>query len=428
MKQSNIQELIEKLENGDYDYRLKEIYVDKTMILNQRERYIKALKEFQVLFGDIEVEIYSAPGRSEVCGNHTDHQQGSVLATSINVDAIAVVSKRKDNKISVLSEGYEMITIDLQELSYKSEEEGTSIGLIRGMAFGMQQAGFKVEGFNAYVTSDVLGGAGLSSSAAFEVLIGTILSGLYNGMNVDSVKIAQIAQFSENKYFGKPCGLMDQMASSVGGLIHIDFRDASEPIINKVNVDFEEYGYSLCITDTKGSHADLTDEYAAVPSEMKEVANYFGKEVLSEVDKEEFYEDIANVRAKIGDRNILRAIHFFEDTNRVEKEVSALQEGDIQEFLRLVKQSGDYSFKYLQNVYSVKDVKKQEVAVGLAISETILENHGVSRVHGGGFAGTIQAFVEDSFVQEYKLNMDNIFGQESCQILKIRPFGGIKVL
>ena len=422
------QELKEQLKNGSLDQRLTEIYVDTAMLSYHRERYEKAIGEFEKLYGPGEVEIYSAPGRSEVGGNHTDHQHGEVLAASVNLDAIAVVRKTEHNRIHLLSKGYPMITVELSDLEAKKQEEGTSAGLIRGMAHGLAKNGHTIGGFQAYVTSDVLNGAGLSSSAAFEVLVGTILSGLYNGMGISPVEIAQVAQFSEHVFFGKPCGLMDQMASSVGGLIHIDFKDTKHPVVEQVDVDFAAYDHSLCITDTKGSHADLTDDYAAVPAEMKQVAAYLGKEVLREVDEKEFYAKIPELREKFGDRPVLRAIHFFKENDRVERQVEALKQGDFAEFLKLIKESGDSSFKYLQNVYTCKDVQNQAVSMGLAVSDSILPGHGVSRVHGGGFAGTIQAFVKNDFVDEYRGTLDAVFGAGSCHVLKVRPIGGAKVI
>ena len=420
--------LLEEFAAQQHQERLAEIYVDPGVLPYQCTRYQRAIREFENLYGSGEAEIYSAPGRSEVGGNHTDHQHGEVLAASINLDAIAIVRRTEENQIQLLSDGYPMITVDLSNLENKKEEEGTSVGLIRGMAYGLQKNGHKIGGFQAYVTSDVLNGAGMSSSAAFEVLVGTILSGLYNEMSVSPVEIAQVAQYAENVYFGKPCGLMDQMACSVGGLIHIDFAEPASPIVEKVEVDFGVYKHSLCITDTKGSHADLTDDYALIPQEMKKVAKYFGKDFLREVDPASFCKELPTIRKKCGDRPVLRALHFFEEDKRVEKEVSALREGDFQAFLQTVKESGDSSFKYLQNIYTNKDVQNQSVSIGLAVSDSILPGHGVSRVHGGGFAGTIQAFVADDFVEEYRRGLDNVYGEGSCHVLKVRPFGGIKVL
>ena len=406
---------------------MKDIYIDESVLEYQKERYVKAIESFEELFGVKDVEIYSAPGRSEIGGNHTDHQCGRVLAASINLDAIAIVAK-KESGIVLKSEGYPMINVSLADLLPKKEEEGTSAGLIRGVAARLKEEGYEIGGFEAYVTSDVLNGAGMSSSAAFEVLIGNILSGLYNEGKISPVLIAQAGQYAENVFFGKPCGLMDQMASSVGNLIFIDFADVKNPVIKKVNVNFEDFNHSLCIVDTKGSHADLTDEYAAIPEEMKRVAAYFGKEILKQVDKNEFYTNIPEIRKVAGDRAVLRAMHWFEETDRVIDQVNALEEENFEEFKKLIKSSGDSSFKYLQNVYSVKNLSRQEMAVGLALSDVILKGKGVSRVHGGGFAGTIQAFVPNDIVDIYKKNMEDIFGEDACHVLKIRKYGGMKVL
>ena len=420
-------ELKAGFQSGKYAELLKDIYIDESVLEYQKERYVKAIESFEELFGVKDVEIYSAPGRSEIGGNHTDHQCGRVLAASINLDAIAIVAK-KESGIVLKSEGYPMINVSLADLLPTKEEEGTSAGLIRGVAARLKEEGYEIGGFEAYVTSDDLNGAGMSSSAAFEVLIGNILSGLYNEGKISPVLIAQAGQYAENVFFGKPCGLMDQMASSVGNLIFIDFADVKNPVIKKVNVNFEDFNHSLCIVDTKGSHADLTDEYAAIPEEMKRVAAYFGKEILKQVDKNEFYTNIPEIRKVAGDRAVLRAMHWFEETDRVIDQVNALEEENFEEFKKLIKSSGDSSFKYLQNVYSVKNLSRQEMAVGLALSDVILKGKGVSRVHGGGFAGTIQAFVPNDIVDIYKKNMEDIFGEDACHVLKIRKYGGMKVL
>ena len=420
-------ELKAGFQSGKYAELLKDIYIDESVLEYQKERYVKAIESFEELFGVKDVEIYSAPGRSEIGGNHTDHQCGRVLAASINLDAIAIVAK-KESGIVLKSEGYPMINVSLADLLPTKEEEGTSAGLIRGVAARLKEEGYEIGGFEAYVTSDVLNGAGMSSSAAFEVLIGNILSGLYNEGEISPVLIAQAGQYAENVFFGKPCGLMDQMASSVGNLIFIDFADVKNPVIKKVNVNFEDFNHSLCIVDTKGSHADLTDEYAAIPEEMKRVAAYFGKEILKQVDKNEVYTNIPEIRQVAGDRAVLRAMHWFEETDRVIDQVNALEEENFEEFKKLIKSSGDSSFKYLQNVYSVKNLSRQEMAVGLALSDVILKGKGVSRVHGGGFAGTIQAFVPNDIVDIYKKNMEDIFGEDACHVLKIRKYGGMKVL
>lgn len=419
--------LVEELNNKKYDELLNDIYVDTNLLDYQRERYVKAINKYVSLYGDTDVEIYSAPGRSEVGGNHTDHQHGCVLAAAVNLDAIAVVG-RVDNKIKVLSDDFDIAPINLEDLEIKKAEEGTSEALIRGVCARLKELGYNVGGFNAFITSDVLMGAGLSSSAAFETIIGTIISGLYNDMTIDPVVIAQVGQYAENVYFGKPCGLMDQCASSVGSLINIDFNDVAKPIVNKVDVDFSKFGHSLCIVDTKGSHADLTDEYAAIPMEMKKVANYFGKEFLREVDEEDFFNDIAGARKACQDRAVLRAIHLFEENKRVDQEVKVLNNSDFETFKKVVKESGDSSYKFLQNVYANCDVQNQSVSIGLAMSEKIIGRNGVCRVHGGGFAGTIQAFVKDEFVTAYKTEIERVFGKGSCHVLKVRKYGGKKVI
>ena len=422
----NTVELKKLFAEGQYDELLMDIYLDEAKIAYQKDRYVKAIEKFETFYGESDVEIYSAPGRSEISGNHTDHQHGEVLAASINLDAIAIV--KKNDVIRVVSDNYDMITISLDDIDKKDEEEGTTTALIKGVLAGLKDRGNEIGGFDAYVTSDVLIGAGLSSSAAFETIIGTIVSGLYNDMKVSAVDIAIIGQYAENVYFGKPCGLMDQMACSVGSLVHIDFADKANPIIDPVSFDFAKYGYSLCITDTKGSHADLTHEYAAVPAEMRAAAAVLGKEVLHGTTLEELLEKSAEIREKAGDRAYLRAIHFVTENVRVQNAVAALRAEDFDGFLKMIKSSGDSSYKYLQNVYTSQDVQHQNVSVALAVSDAILGTNGVCRVHGGGFAGTIQAFVKNEAVAQYKATLDKVFGEGACEVLKIRKYGGMKVL
>lgn len=417
------------LEQGSLDQRIKEIYVDEQRVPYNRERYIRAIDRFTELFpSEKEIEIYSAPGRSEVCGNHTDHQNGMVLATSINLDAIAIVAKAEEPVIRLVSGDFPMEEVDVADLSMKEEEQSTTTALIRGVAAGMKERGHKVGGFTAYITSDVLMGAGMSSSAAFESLIGTILSGLYNDMKVSSIEIAQIGQYAENIYFGKPCGLMDQMACSVGGMIFIDFKEKEHPEVRQVHTDFEKAGLSLCIVDTKGSHADLTPDYAAVPAEMNQVAQALGREHLREVPRETFFKELPKLWKETSGRAVLRAIHFYEEEERVLRGVKSLEESDYPGFLSVIKASGDSSAKYLQNIYSPKDVDSQNVTVALAVSESILGENGVCRVHGGGFAGTIQAFVKNEAVAAYQEQIEAIYGDDSCHVLKVRLQGGIRVL
>jgi len=427
-KSMNTQALKKGFAAREYDALLTDIYVDADRIAYQSDRYMKALTCYEKAFGEDDVAIYSAPGRSEVGGNHTDHQHGEVLATSINNDAIAIVKPLSQHVVKVISDGYDLITVDLNNLSFVKEEMGTTISLIKGVLAGVKEHGFTIGGFQAYITSDVLIGAGLSSSAAFETIIGTILSGLYNDMKISAIEIAIIGQYAENIYFGKPCGLMDQMACSVGGMVHIDFANPADPVVEPVTFDIAKHGYSLCITDTLGSHADLTDDYAAIPVEMKQVAGFFGRDYLHEVSREEIMANLAALRRETNDRAVLRALHFTEENERVKTEVSALKADDITGFLKAVKASGDSSYKFLQNVYTSHDVAHQNVSIALCVSEIILGENGVCRVHGGGFAGTIQAFVKDTAVADYKTQMNAIFGEGACSVLKIRKYGGMKVM
>ncbi len=424
----DINSLLQGLKEGKYENRLKEIYIDEEMLEYQTRRYEKALKSFKEKYGDYQVEIYSAPGRSEVGGNHTDHQLGKVLAASVNLDAIAVVAKCETNIIHIFSEGYGELIIDLTDLDPREEEISDAKALIRGIVARIKELGYHTGGFLAYVTSDVLSGSGLSSSAAFETLIATIISGLYNQMEIDSMEIAMVGQYAENIYFGKPCGLMDQMACSVGGMIFIDFEKPNLPKIRPIDTDFSKFEHTLCITDTKGTHADLTNDYAAIPRDMGKVAKYFGKQVLREVKENEFYNHIAKIREDLGDRCVLRAMHYFDENQRVDKQVESLEAGDFSEFKKYIRKSGDSSYKYLQNVFSPHKVEEQGISVALALSEMFHGENGVSRVHGGGFAGTIQAFVPDSMVQEYRHSMERVFGINTCYILKIRKYGGTKVM
>lgn len=420
--------LKEEFNQNKYNQMLEDLYEDASLVDYQKDRYSKAISKYIELYGDENVSIYSAAGRSEVGGNHTDHQHGCVLAGSVNLDAIGIVSKQED-VIKVVSDSFNIAPIYLNDLDKKEEEKGTSEALIRGVVAKLKELGYNIGGFKAFITSDVLMGAGLSSSAAFETLIGTIIDGLYNDMKIDMVTIAKVGQYAENVYFGKPCGLMDQCACAVGGLISIDFKDTNNPIVKHVDVDFSKYDHSLCIVDTKGSHADLTDAYGAVPAEMKEVAHYFGKEVLREVDEKEFFDHIADVREALNnDRDVLRAIHFFKENARVGKLVEALNNDDFDQFKQLIKESGNSSYKYLQNVYADFDYKHQAVSTALALSEIILGNKGVCRVHGGGFAGTIQAFVVNDYVVEYKKQIEKVFGEGSCHVLKVRKLGGCRIL
>lgn len=427
-KKMKASQLKEKFLKEEYDELMSDLYEDSSLVQYQKNRYAQALSRFMDLYGDQEVSIYSAAGRSEISGNHTDHQHGCVLAGSVNLDAIGIVTKQV-GKIKIVSDDFDLHEIELDDLEKKEEEIGTSEALVRGVLARLKEMGYQVGGFKAFITSDVLMGAGLSSSAAFETLIGTIIDGLYNDMSIDMVTIAKVGQYAENVYFGKPCGLMDQCACAVGGLISIDFKDTDNPIVKAVECDFSTFNHSLCIVDTKASHADLTDAYGAVPQEMKDVAHFFEKEVLREVDEKEFYEKIPAIRESLkNDRSILRAIHFFNENKRVGEIVVALQSNDFEGFKKGIQASGNSSYKYLQNIYADFDIKNQAVSIALAMSELILANHGVCRVHGGGFAGTIQAFVENDFVQTYKEEIEKVYGKDSCHILKIRKNGGCKAI
>lgn len=407
-------------------YTLDEIYTQDKLAF-QRERYEKAAAEFEKLFGEKPTHFFSAPGRTEIGGNHTDHNLGRVFAAGVSLDVIAAVKATDDGIITVNSEGFPVDKIDSADTEVKEEEKNSSASLIRGMAGGFLKNGHKIGGFNAYTTSNVLKGSGLSSSAAFEVLIGTILNGLYNEQAISAVEVAQLSQYAENVYFGKPSGLMDQMASSVGGFITIDFKDEKEPVIKKVDYDFSKSGYALCIVDTKGNHADLTPEYAAIPQEMKSVAQFFGKSVLREVDKQELLDNISAVREKCSDRAVLRALHYFDDNERVLAQAEALERGDIEGFFKLINESGDSSFRYLQNIYASSAPAEQGLSLALYIAKSVLGDKGACRVHGGGFAGTIQAFVPNDMLDKFSAEIEKVFGEGSCYVLSIRPVGGVMV-
>lgn len=399
---------------------------DTAAVQKQIDRYENAVLQFEELFGKgREVQFYSAPGRTEVGGNHTDHQHGRVLASSVNLDVIAVCSPNNEGIIRIKSEGYRMDTIELSELSVQQKEINKAASLIRGTAARFSALGHKVGGFDAYTTSNVLKGSGLSSSAAFEVLVGTMLNHLYNGGAISAVEVAQIGQFAENFYFGKPSGLMDQTASSVGGFVAIDFKDPAHPIVEKVDFDFAHSGYALCIVDTGGNHADLTSDYADIPPEMIQVATICGKKVLREVDENVFYSKLPQIRKEAGDRAALRAIHFFADNLKAKQEADALRAGDFETFKQLIIASGASSFQYLQNVYTTKNPSEQGLSLALALSEKLLAGRGAWRVHGGGFAGTIQAFVPDDLLDSYRKEIEAVFGEGKCHVLSIRPVGGI---
>ncbi|MBQ8514168.1 MAG: galactokinase [Ruminococcus sp.] len=424
----NIRDVLQKLENNAFFKAFEKLYGSSEDTLRcQKQRYLNAVQKFAELYPkQKEIHIYSAPGRTEIGGNHTDHQHGCVLAAAVNLDAIAVAAFHRDGVIRVKSEGYDAFTVKLDDLSVQSSETGTP-AVIRGIAAKFSSLGEEIGGFDLYCTSDVLSGSGISSSAAFETLIGTIIDSYYNDNKAGAVEIAKIGQFAENVYFGKKSGLMDQMVSSVGGLVSIDFYDTENPGMERFDFDFEQHGCGLCITDTKGSHADLTGDYDAIRSEMEEIASYFGKPYLREVSETAFYDAIPKLRETCSDRAILRGAHFFSENSRALQEAEALKAGDMEEFLRLVNASGDSSAQLLQNLYSNSQPMQQQIPLAIMMSKRILDGRGAVRVHGGGFAGTIQAFVPLELADTYAEEMNRIFGDGSCQKLHIRPVGGVEL-
>ena len=371
--------------------------------------------------------IFSAPGRTEISGNHTDHQHGCVLAAAVNLETTARVTLNGTDRICVRSEGYAPAEIDLKDLAVHEEEKNTTAALIRGVAAAFAQRGAGLRGFDAEVRSTVLPGSGLSSSAAFEVLIGTICNELFFEKKLSAVEIARIGQCAENVYFGKPCGLMDQTASSVGGMVFIDFQDPDNPVVEKLAVDFEKEGYALCIIDTGADHADLTEEYAAIPGELKQVSAFFGKEVLRDIPEAGFFAALPELRGQVPDRALLRAFHFYQENERVVLQAQALRQGDFETFLRLVSESGRSSWMYLQNITPAGAVQHQDVALTLALCDRLLRGRGACRVHGGGFAGTVQAFVPLDMREEFRQGVEAVLGAGRCHVLSIRPQGGIRV-
>ena len=423
-----ISEFLQNISENQYHDLFLTLYgKNEEVISNQKERYIKALESFRLFFpGRDDVKMYSASGRTEIGGNHTDHQHGVVLAGAVNLDVIAVVSFHSDKIVRVKSEGYEPFESSLDDLSVNPDDSGTA-SIIKGVIAKYAEKGIEVEGFDMYCTSDVISGGGISSSASFETLICTIINNQYNECKSEAFEIAQIGWFAENVYFGKKCGLLDQTVAAFGGLVSIDFKDNKNPVIEKIDFSFRDYGYYLCITDTKSSHENLTDDYDSITDEMKQVASCFGAEVLNDVDENLFYENIPSLRKTCPDRAILRAIHFFDETKRAKQEADALKAKDINRFLKLVNESGDSSCALLQNLYSCKNPLNQEIPLAIALSKKILKDSGAVRVHGGGFAGTIQAFVPENLVDEYTKAMEKLFGKDSCLKLNVRPIGGVEI-
>lgn len=382
---------------------------------------------FAAQFGGVPERYFSAPGRTEIGGNHTDHQRGRVLAAAVNLDTRAAVRVNGTDTIRILSKGYPLCEVDVTELTPVASEINSTPALVRGVAARFAQMGCQVRGFDAYCESTVLPGSGLSSSAAYEVLIGTIINGLFFDGKVSQPEIAMIGQYAENVFFGKPCGLMDQMASAVGNLVTIDFYDKENPVIEPVDFDFASCGHALCIIDSQASHADLTDEYAAIPGELKAVCAQFGKDVLTQIDEKDFYAQLPALRKACGDRAVMRAIHFYQENARVPQQVAALKEGNFEKFLSLVKQSGYSSYMYLQNVIPAGYKEHQDVAVSLALCEHYLNGRGAYRVHGGGFAGTVQAFVPFDILESFRSGIDAVLGEGACHVLSIRPQGGVEM-
>ena len=402
----------------------KDLYGDRYDKDDMDRRYESLLKRHEELFGvkEDDTMLFSTAGRTELAGNHTDHNLGLVIAGTINLDTIAAVSYREDSKVIVNSEGFPEVVVDIEDLEVKEEEEkNTTHALLRGIARAFKDRGLKIGGWQANTTTRVLKGSGLSSSAAIEVLCAEIFNNLFNKDALPPVELAKISQYAENVYFGKPSGLMDQIGCAQGGVVGIDFQDNRNPVLTPIDIDFEKFGYDLVIVDTKGNHADLTGEYAAVPEEMKEVAAYFGAKCLRDVDYEEFIDKLPELRKTIGnDRAILRAIHFFNENLRVENMLECLKDDDIEGYLFYVEESGNSSFKYLQNVYPAINVKEQGLSLALALTEDYLDGDGVCRVHGGGFAGTIQAYIPQNLTDDYSDFMDSIFGEGSTTVLAIR--------
>jgi len=422
------QKLVQALESEKVKVLFAKMYgPDQNTYEKQKKRYNAALQSFAAIYGEARsIEIFSTSGRTEIGGNHTDHNYGKVLAGSVDLDTLAIVSSNDTNEIRIKSEGFTPDYVDLSDLSIHEEEKYHSNSLVRGICFRFKELGYRIGGFDAYTISDVLKGSGLSSSAAFEVLVATILNHLYNDGKIDPVTIAQIGQYAENNFFGKPCGLLDQTACSVGGFVAIDFENPKAPKVEQVALDFADLGYTLVITDTKGNHSELNAEYAAVATEMKSVAAALGASVLRERSLCDVLSNASSLRNKCGDRSILRAIHFFHENERVDDELAALKSGDFPKFLQGVIASGESSWMLNQNCYTT-DAKEQGVTLGLAVSKEILSNRGAYRVHGGGFAGTIQAFVPNDLLDSYVKAMASIFGEDAPHKLFIRPFGSARL-
>lgn len=414
-----------KLSNGALDDNLRTVYGTGVDLEMQRARLSNLVKFYEQAFGGEDaVGLFSGPGRTELGGNHTDHQHGRVLAAAVSLDAVACAAPNGTQVVCILSSGYPRITVDLDDLTPREKEQQSSIALVRGVAARIASMGYTLGGFNAVIESTVLGGSGLSSSAAYEILIGVIFNHLFCGDELQPVDLALCGQYAENVYFGKPCGLMDQLASAVGGIVAIDFRSPMQPDIRRIGFDLEQSGYSLCVIDTGADHADLTDEYAAIPAEMSAAARCFGKEYLRDVEEATFWKRLNEVRTQAGDRAALRAMHFFADNRYAEEEADCLTQGEVDSFLALVRRSGASSAQLLQNLYCTAQPQEQAVTVAIALAEHLLGGDGAVRVHGGGFAGTIQVYVPRQKETAFQQGMEAVLGQGCCHFLRIRPVGG----
>lgn len=418
---------IENISSDVLDDKLIALYTSNS-VLRQKRRITKAIDKFSEIYPQRnDIHIYSASGRTEIGGNHTDHQHGCVIAAAVNLDVIGVTAFHNDGVVRIKSEGYDAFQISLDDLEIHKDELGTS-AIVRGILYKFSKIGNKIGGFDMYITSDILSGSGISSSAGFENLISTALDCYYNDGKIGAIEIAKIGQYAENIYFGKNSGLMDQMVSSVGGFVYIDFKDIENPTIEKIDFNLDNTGYKLIVTDTKGSHSDLTDDYVAIRNEMELVAKIFGKKVLREVNEIDFYDNLTKVRESLSDRAVLRAVHFFDENKRAYEEAERLKHNDFNGFLKLVRQSGMSSENYLQNLYSSKSPTKQEIPLALMVGKKILGKDGAIRVHGGGFAGTIQGFVPEAKVKQYVSAMNGLFGNDACYTLSVRSLGGTEII
>lgn len=422
--------LLQKLKSGGIDSELSALYGDSAVLLDrQKARIAAAVERFDAYFpGRNEVSVFSAPGRTEIGGNHTDHQHGCALAAAVDLDVIAIVAFHDEGVIRLKSKGHDIGIVELSDLTARPAEKGKSVSMIRGIAARFASMGVRIGGFDAYTVSDVVSGSGLSSSAAFETLVATIIDTRYNDAKTDPVELAKIGRYAENVYYGKGSGLLDQTVCAVGGLVFLDFKDTQDPLVKKQHFSFAQHGYRLCVTDTKGSHGDLEDEYTAVPNEMKDVARQFGKDVLREVDEEEFYRRVPEIRGRVSDRAILRAAHYFSESRRAAMEAQALQDGDLDKFFRIYRESALSSATLLQNLYSTSNPLEQGISLGIMMSRRALGADAAVRVHGGGFAGTIQAIVPGEKVGDYVKAMNDLFGENSCNVLHVRKSGGVMIV